>query len=67
MRAALLGNEEAGDLALQARGDQNRARLSQRLHPGRDVDALKISPAASTTAGPKRATSSGLPTPRSVL
>jgi hypothetical protein len=37
MRAALLGSEEAGDLALHPRGDQNRARLSQRRRLGRDV------------------------------
>ena len=42
MRAALLGNEEAGDLALHPRGDQNRARLSQRLHPGHDVGDIAL-------------------------
>jgi hypothetical protein len=29
MRAALLGDEEAGDLALRPRGDQNRAELGE--------------------------------------
>jgi hypothetical protein len=32
----------AGDLALHPRGDQNRARLSQRLHPGRDVGDIAL-------------------------
>ena len=37
MRAALLGDEQAGDLALHPRRDQDRARLGQRLHPRGDV------------------------------
>ena len=37
MTAALLGNKQPGDLALHPRGDQNRPRLSQRLHPRREV------------------------------
>ena len=37
VRAALFGDEQPGDLALHPRGDQNRARLGQRLHPRRDI------------------------------
>src|SRR5262249_26707697 len=46
MRAALLANEEAGDLALHPRGDQNRAGLGQRLHPRRDVGDIAVNLAA---------------------
>ena len=42
MRAALLGDEEASDLALHPRGDQNRAGLGQRLHPRRDVGDIAV-------------------------
>ena len=37
MAAALLGDEQAGDLALHPRRDHDRTRLGQRLHPRRDV------------------------------
>ena len=37
VRAPVLDDEEARDLALHARGDQHRSRLGQRLHPGRDI------------------------------
>jgi hypothetical protein len=40
--AALLGDEQAGDLALHPRRDQDRARLGQRLHPGRDVGDVAV-------------------------
>ena len=42
VRAALLGDEQAGDLALHPRRDQNRARLGQRLHPRRDVGDVAV-------------------------
>ena len=42
MRAALLGDEEASDLALHPRGDQNRAGLGERLHPRRDVGDIAV-------------------------
>ena len=37
MAAAFLDNEQAGNLALQARGDHNRTRIGQRLSPSSDV------------------------------
>ena len=37
MAAALLGDEQTGDLALHSRRDHDRARLGQRLRPRRDV------------------------------
>src|SRR5262249_13628528 len=46
MRAALLGDEEAGDLARHPRGDQNRAGLGQRLHPRRAIGATAVTLAA---------------------
>jgi hypothetical protein len=33
MAAALLGDEQSGNLALHPRRDQHRARFGQRLHP----------------------------------
>ena len=40
--AALLGDEQAGDLALHPRRDHDRARLGQRLHPRRDVRRIAV-------------------------
>ena len=37
MAAALLGDEQARDLALHPRRNHDRARLGQRLHPRRDI------------------------------
>ena len=37
MRAAILGDEQAGDLTLDARRDQHRSRLGERLHPRGDI------------------------------
>ena len=37
MAAALLGDEQAGDLTLHPRRDHDRTRLGQRLRPRRDV------------------------------
>ena len=42
MRAALLGDEQSGALALHPRGDQNRARFGQRLHPRGDVGDIAV-------------------------
>ena len=42
MCAALLGDEQAGDLALHPRRDHDRARLGQRLHPRRDVGDIAV-------------------------
>ena len=42
VRAALLRDEQAGDLALHPRRDQHRARLGQRLHPRRDVGDVAV-------------------------
>ena len=42
VRAALFGDEQAGDLALHPRRDQNRARLGERLHPRRDVGDVAV-------------------------
>jgi hypothetical protein len=42
VRASLLGDEEARDLALNPRRDQNRAGLGQRLHPRRDVGDVPV-------------------------
>jgi hypothetical protein len=38
--AALLGDKQAGDLALHPRRDQNRARFGQRLNPRRSVGGI---------------------------
>jgi hypothetical protein len=40
MAAALLGDKQAGDLALYPRCDQHRTRLGQRLHPRGDVGRI---------------------------
>jgi len=40
MAAALLGDEQASDLALHPRRDHDRARLGERLHPRRDVGGV---------------------------
>ena len=37
MRAAVLGDEQPGDLALHARGDEHRPRLGRRLDPRGDI------------------------------
>ena len=42
VRAALFRDEQAGDLALHPRRDQDRARLGQRLHPRRDVGDVAV-------------------------
>ena len=42
LAAALLGDEQAGDLALHPRRDHDRARLGQRLHPRRDVGRVAV-------------------------
>ena len=42
VRAALLGDEQSGDLALHPRRDQDRTRLGQRLHPRRDVRRVAV-------------------------
>ena len=42
VRAALFRNEQAGDLALHPRRDQNRARLGQRLHSRRDIGHVAV-------------------------
>ena len=68
MTAALLGDEQAGDLTLHPRRDHDRARLGQRLRPRRDVRHVAENLArASTTTGPDsiamRAASAGLPEP----
>ena len=40
--AALLGDEQAGDLTLHPRRHHDRARLCQRLHPRRDVGRVAV-------------------------
>ncbi len=42
VRASLLGDEEARDLALNPRRDQHRAGLGQRLHTRRDVGDVPV-------------------------
>jgi hypothetical protein len=40
--AALLSNEEPGDLALHPRRDQNRAGFGERLHPRRNIGYVAV-------------------------
>ena len=40
MRAAVFGDEQPGDLALDARGDDDRARLREGLHARGDIGRL---------------------------
>src|SRR5262249_38304943 len=42
MRAALIGDEEAGDLALYPSCHNDRTRLGKRLHPRRDVGDIAV-------------------------
>jgi hypothetical protein len=51
MRAALLGDEEPGDLTPHPRGDQNRAGLGRRPPPRRDVGDIAVNPAGPSTTG----------------
>ena len=46
MRAALFRHKQPGDLTLHARGDQDGARLGQRLHPRGNVGDIAINLAA---------------------
>ena len=42
MAAALLGDEQAGDLALHTCSDPNGPRLCQRLQTGRSVGCISV-------------------------
>ena len=42
MRATLFRNEQAGDLTLHSRRDQDRTRLGQRLHPRSDIGDVAV-------------------------
>jgi hypothetical protein len=51
VRAALLGNEESGDLALHPCRDQHRTGLGQRLHARRDIRHVAVNLAARVEHG----------------
>ena len=51
MRAALFRHKQPGDLTLHLRGDQDRARLGQRLHPRGNVGDVAINLAARVEDG----------------